>query len=162
MEKTVEEKTGLSLSRTSLLGDINISPEQIEEITGKDIATLSDAGVSSDMLENLAGAGADHMAYILKRIKEVNEEDKLLGDDAIYFSITLEGVDSSIIIGIPESKEDKRVSLEVFYDDITWKLVGEYELKDVQQRKMPEETLSDRTIAVLREIYLFWTEAKEK
>lgn len=151
--EAVEEKTGLSLSLVKLyIGDLNISKEQIEEVTGKEIFDLS---------ESLSGKNAEWAAYALQRIKDTDDIDKLLGDDALYFSISMEDGSSYLIIGIPKSEDEKKISVEIFYGEAVAKFVGTYEPGDVPDMEMPQPTMSDSTIAVLHEIYAYWMELQE-
>lgn len=157
----VEEKFGRSLSIFNfMLNDINISLEQLEEIIGKDIITISDAGVTSDVFKDIIQNNTSKITYSLKREKNLDEEYKLLGNDAIYFVIEFDDNDSSVIIGIPDSNMDKEICVEIIYGDLSWKFVGEYMLAADQGIEMPEETLSDTAIDVLKKIYSYWDEVK--
>ena len=63
--------------------------------------------------------------------------------------------DTDIILGIPKSKEVKQISLSVDYNDIFWRFVGEYKLADVETVEMPEETLNEETVDILKQIFAY-------
>ena len=53
-----------------------------------------------------------------------------------------------------------RISLVVYTDKITWSFTGKYEYKDVDEIEMPESTVSDKTISVLKSLYSAYLERK--
>lgn len=157
MLEGVEDKIGLPVSMLSLLiKDINISVEQLEEIIGKDIITISDSGITSEVFRSISGEKSEKAEYSLKRLKA--KEDMLLGKDAVYFEITMKEKNAGIIIGVPDDKDDKRIAIEILYGDIIWSFVGEYELTDDDDIRMPTKKLSDGTIDILKKIYQYWSE----
>lgn len=135
----------------SVSSDVKVSYDQIEEILGQDIATLNDEGVSNDLMNKVShGKSKD---YTLTMLKEVDEADKLLGDDAYYFEIDPKDYDTKLVVGIPKDKKETKCSMNVYTDQITWSFTGEYELKAVEDIQMPESTVSDNTIDMLKTIY---------
>ena len=143
----------------SFSSDVKVSYDQIEEILGQDIATLNDEGVSNDLMDKVShGKNKD---YTLTMLKEVDEADKLLGDDAYYFEIDLKDYDTKLVVGIPKDKKDTKCSMNVYTDDITWSFTGEYELKAVEDIQMPESTMSDNTIDMLKTIYSKYLEISD-
>ncbi len=135
----------------SISSDVKVSYDQIEEILGQDIATLNDEGVSNDLMDKVShGKSKD---YTLTMLKEVDEADKLLGDDAYYFEIDLKDYDTKLVVGVPKDKKDTKCSMNVYTDEITWSFTGEYELEAVEDIQMPESTVSDNTIDMLKTLY---------
>lgn len=143
----------------SFSSDVKVSYDQIEEVLGQDIATLDDEGISNDLMDNVShGKSKD---YTLTMLKEVDETDKLLGDDAYYFEIDLKDYDTKLVVGIPKDKNDTKCSMKVYTDDITWSFTGEYEIKSVEDIQMPESTVSDDTIDMLKTIYSKYLEISD-
>jgi hypothetical protein len=160
--ESLQDKIGISLPlMQNLVNDFYVSLDQIEEITGKDIITISDTGISSDVFESISGEDVSKVAYVLKQVKNTDEIDTLLGEDALYFSITFDDNDSYMIVGIPKNQEKKQLSVEIYSNEATWKLKMDYELGTVEPKQMPEVTLSDSTIEVLKKIYSYWEEYNE-
>ena len=50
----------------------------------------------------------------------------------------------------------------IYADKITWSFTGEYEIKTVEDIKMPEATVSDKTIDVLKSLYSSYLEIIKK
>ena len=67
---------------------------------------------------------------------------------------------TKLIVGVPKDKNDTDVSLVVYTDKITWSFTGKYEYKDVEEIEMPESTVSDKTISVLKSLYSAYLERK--
>ena len=158
-----EEKTGLPLDFVkSQLTDITISSSQIEDITGEKFVTMADAGVTHNSLEEFVKA-----VKLLSSFKQINSDAmsasyKLLGDDARYFMLELKDGMTKVYIGVPKDKSDKRTSFVVEYtgdgvaagaDTIVWKIKLDYEIGEVGEIDVPDETLSKETIELLKKVY---------
>ena len=121
----------------SASSDVKISYDQIEYILNQDIKTLKDEGVSSDLMENVSHRKNGGYTLSLLKDKDIDEKDKLLDDDAYYFDIDLKDYDTKLVVGIPKDKNDHRISANIYADKITWSFTGEYEIKTVEDIKMP-------------------------
>lgn len=157
-----EEKTGLPLDFIrDKLTDLTISSSQIEDITGEKFVTMADAGVTHNTLEEFVQA-----VKLLSSFKQIKTEDmttayKLLGDDARYFMLQLKGGMTKVYIGVPKDKNDKTTSFVVEYNvdgnaggaEIVWKIKFDYELAEVGDIEVPQETLSKDTIELIKKIY---------
>lgn len=158
-----EEKTGLPLDFVkSQLTDITISSSQIEDITGEKFVTMADAGVTHNSLEEFVKA-----VKLLSSFKQINSDAmsasyKLLGDDARYFMLELKDGMTKVYIGVPKDKDDKATSFVVEYTDdaaaagadaIVWKIKLDYEIGEVGEIDIPDETLSKETIEILKKVY---------
>lgn len=146
----------------SASSDVKISYDQIEYILNQDIKTLKDEGVSSDLMENVSHRKNGGYTLSLLKDKDIDEKDKLLDDDAYYFDIDLKDYDTKLVVGIPKDKNDHRISTNIYADKITWSFTGEYEIKTVEDIKMPEATVSDKTIDVLKSLYSSYLEIIKK
>lgn len=146
----------------SASSDVKISYDQIEYILNQDIKTLKDEGVSSDLMENVSHRKNGGYTLSLLKDKDIDEKDKLLDDDAYYFDIDLKDYDTKLVVGIPKDKNDHRISANIYADKITWSFTGEYEIKTVEDIKMPEATVSDKTIDVLKSLYSSYLEIIKK
>lgn len=142
--------------------DFYFSTEQIAEITGNEPVTLNDAGVNESLFEAVGGnKGAMKAAFSIKEKKNLPENEKLLGDEAYYFEIVLQSYNSSILIGVPKDSSKNEISLAVTQDDISWIFHGNYQITDDVVTELPEESLSDDQIEVLKKIYSYWQELKK-
>lgn len=146
----------------SIKGDMKISYDQIEDVLNKDITSVSDNGVSNDIMKALSKGEGDSYVVTLIKAKDVEVKDKLLGDDAYYFDIALKNYDTRLVIGIPKDKNDNRISANIYTDKVTWSFVGDYTYKDVDEIEMPESTISDKTIDTLKMLYSTYLELKQK
>ena len=142
----------------SISSDVKISYSQIEEVLNQDITTLSDEGVSNDLINKLAHGR--NKEYTITLLKSIDDKDRLLEKDAYYFEIDLKNYNTKLIVGVPKDKNDTDVSLVVYTDKITWSFTGKYEYKDVEEIEMPESTVSDKTISVLKSLYSAYLERK--
>ena len=158
-----EEKTGLPLDFIrNKLSSLTISSSQIEDITGEKFVTMADAGVTHNSLEEFVKA-----VKLLSSFKQINSDAmsasyKLLGDDARYFMLELKDGMTKVYIGVPRDKADKRTSFVVEYmgdgvaagaDNIVWKIKFNYEICEVREIDIPDETLSKETIEILKKVY---------
>ena len=158
-----EEKTGLPLDFVkSRLTDLTISSDQIEDITGVKLVTMADAGVTQNSLQEFIQA-----VKLLSAVKQVKADEmeaayKLLGDDAMYFVLKLNDDMTKVYIGVPKDKSDKSTAFVVEYTDdeaadgaetIVWKIKLDYEVGDVGEIEIPDETLSKDTIEILKKVY---------
>lgn len=158
-----EEKTGLPLDFIrNKLTSLTISSSQIEDITGEKFVTMADAGVTHNSLEEFVKA-----VKLLSSFKQINSDAmsasyKLLGDDARYFMLELKDGMTKVYIGVPRDKADKRTSFVVEYmgdgvaagaDNIVWKIKFNYEICEVREIDIPDETLSKETIEILKKVY---------
>ena len=146
----------------SASSDVKISYDQVEYILNQDIKTLKDEGVSSDLMKNVSRRKSGGYTLSLLKDKDVDEKDKLLDDAAYYFEIDLKDYDTKLVVGIPKDKNDHRISANIYADEITWSFTGEYEIKAVEEIKMPEATVSDKTIDVLKSLYSSYLEITKK
>ena len=161
--RKAEEKTGLPLDFIrNKLTDFTISSSQIEDITGEKLVTMADAGVTHNTLEEFVQA-----VKLLSSFKQIKAEDmaaeyKLLGDDAGYFMLELKDGMTKVYIGVPKDKNDKATSFVVEYTDdgaaagadtIVWKIKFDYEICEVGEIDVPDETLSKETIELLKKVY---------
>lgn len=137
----------------SIKGDVKISYDQIESVLNKDITSVSDNGVSNELMKELSKGERDSYIVTLLKAKDVEEKDKLLGDDAYYFDIALKNYDTRLVMGIPKDKNNNRISVNIYTDKVTWSFVGDYTYKAVDDIEMPESTISDKTIDTLRMLY---------
>lgn len=149
---------GAALIR-SISSDVKISYSQIEEVLNQNIITLNDEGVSNDLINKLAHG--KNKEYSIKLLKSVDDKYRLLENDAYYFEIDLKSYNTKLVVGVPKDKNDTEVSFVVYTDKITWSFTGEYEFKDVEETEMPESTVSDKTISVLKSLYSAYQERKE-
>ena len=143
----------------SISSDVKISYSQIEEVLNQDITTLSDKGVSNDLINKLAHGR--NKEYTITLLKSIDDKDRLLEKNAYYFEIDLKNYNTKLIVGVPKDKNDTDVSLVVYTDKITWSFTGKYEYKDVDEIEMPESTVSDKTISVLKSLYSAYLERKQ-
>ncbi len=142
----------------SISSDVKISYSQIEEVLNQDITTLSDEGVSNNLINKLAHGR--NKEYTITLLKSIDDKDRLLEKDAYYFEIDLKNYNTKLIVGVPKDKNDTDVSLVVYTDKITWSFTGKYEYKDVEEIEMPESTVLDKTISVLKSLYSAYLERK--
>lgn len=124
--------------------------------------TMADAGVTHNTLEEFVQA-----VKLLSSFKQIKAEDmaaeyKLLGDDAGYFMLELKDGMTKVYIGVPKDKNDKATSFVVEYTDdgaaagadtIVWKIKFDYEICEVGEIDVPDETLSKETIELLKKVY---------
>lgn len=144
----------------SVSSDVKISYAQIEEVLDQNIISLNDEGVSNELVNQVIYGKAED--YTLTVLKEISPEDELLGTDAYYFEMDLKNYDTKLIIGVPRNKNDTKWSVNVYTDKITWSFVGEYEIKNLEEIKMPESTVSDETIDILKMLYGTYLEIRDK
>lgn len=85
----------------SISGDVKISYDQIEKVLDRKITSLKEEGVSKELMDKVIHGSADDTLTLLK---EVEEADKLLGDDGYYFEIDLKDYNTKLVIGIPKNK----------------------------------------------------------
>lgn len=142
--------------------DNYISMEQIEEIVGLDIITISEKKITSDVFKALSGERVDDVKYDVKKIKNVTEEQMLIGDEAVYFNVQIDNADADLIIGIPNSNKDKCFSLEIIADEVTWEFIVDYELMKSAGKSMPDNLISEIKMGVLKTLYSYWLEEKNK
>lgn len=158
-----EEKTGLTLDFIrNKLKDFTISSSQIEDITGEKLVTMADAGVTHNTLEEFVQAVKLLSAFKQIKAEDMTAEYKLLGDDAGYFMLELKDGMTKVYIGVPKDKNDKSTSFVVEYTDdgaavgadtIVWKIKFDYEICEVGEIAVPDETLSKETIEMLKKVY---------
>lgn len=158
-----EEKTGLPLDFIrNKLTSLTISSSQIEDITGERLVTMADAGVTHNTLEEFVQAVKLLSSFKQIKAEDMNAEYKLLGDDAGYFMLELKDGMTKVYIGVPRDKADKRTSFVVEYtgdgvaagaDTIVWKIKLDYEIGEVGEIDIPDETLSKETIEILKKVY---------
>lgn len=158
-----EEKTGLPLDFIrNKLTSLTISSSQIEDITGERLVTMADAGVTHNTLEEFVQAVKLLSSFKQIKAEDMNAEYKLLGDDAGYFMLELKDGMTKVYIGVPRDKADKRTSFVVEYmgdgvaagaDNIVWKIKLDYEICEVREIDIPDETLSKETIEILKKVY---------
>nr|WP_296099174.1 hypothetical protein [uncultured Mediterraneibacter sp.] len=148
------------ISKSSVLGemlfgnitsDVKVSYDQIEYILDRKLDTIEDNGVSTDLIKDVSKG--KYTNYTLVLLKQVDENDKLIGDDAYYFELDLTEDNTRLIIGIPTDNKISEVSAKIYTDEITWSFVGDYSYKNVDEIEMPESTVSDKTIDMIRSIY---------
>ena len=148
------------ISKSSVLGemlfgnitsDVKVSYDQIEYILDRKLDTIEDNGVSTDLIKDVSKG--KNTNYTLVLLKQVDENDKLIGDDAYYFELDLTEDNTRLIIGIPKDNKISEVSAKIYTDEITWSFVGDYSYKNVDEIEMPESTVSDKTIDIIRSIY---------
>lgn len=158
-----EEKTGLPLDFIrNKLTSLTISSSQIEDITGERLVTMADAGVTHNTLEEFVQAVKLLSSFKQIKAEDMNAEYELLGDDAGYFMLELKDGMTKVYIGVPRDKADKRTSFVVEYmgdgvaagaDNIVWKIKLDYEICEVREIDIPDETLSKETIEILKKVY---------
>ena len=140
--------------------DVRISYDQIEYLLDEKIVSIEDEGVSRNLLEQIAdGKKKD---YTIFQNKKVESQDRLLGDNAYYFDITLDDYDTKIRVGIPKKSQDNRISMMIYAGQITWSFVCDYIDAEIAEIEMPASTVSDDTIETLKSIYSMYLEWKEK
>ena len=140
--------------------DVRISHDQIEYLLDEKIVSIEDEGVSRNLLEQIAdGKKKD---YTIFQNKKVESQDRLLGDNAYYFDITLDDYDTKIRVGIPKKSQDNRISMMIYAGQITWSFVCDYIDAEIAEIEMPASTVSDDTIETLKSLYSMYLEWKEK
>ena len=139
--------------------DVKISYDQIEKVLDRKITSLKEEGVSKELMDKVIHGSADDTLTLLK---EVEEADKLLGDDGYYFEIDLKDYNTKLVIGIPKNKNDTKWSMNVYTNEITWSFLGRYEMKNVKEIKMPKCTVSEQTIDILKALYSTYLEITNK
>lgn len=142
------------------VGDFYISDDQVAEIFGNNRVSLADAGISGDFLKQLEGENRFHLAQAIQRRKDLPESEMLLGEDALYFEIKLEQYGSTILLGIPKDAKEKKLMLIISSEEITWTVQGTYEpaANVTETMAIPQETLSEDQVALLKKIYEYWKE----
>ncbi len=140
------------------VGDFYISDDQVAEIFGSNRVSLADAGISGDFLKQLEGENRFHLAQAIQRRKDLPESEMLLGEDALYFEIKLEQYGSTILLGIPKDAKEKKLMLIISSGEITWTVQGTYEPAANMTETIPQETLSEDQVALLKKIYEYWKE----
>ena len=140
------------------VGDFYISDDQVAEIFGNNRVSLADAGISGDFLKQLEGENRFHLAQAIQRRKDLPESEMLLGEDALYFEIKLEQYGSTILLGIPKDVKEKKLMLIISSGEITWTVQGTYEPAVNVTETIPQETLSEDQVALLKKIYEYWKE----
>lgn len=153
-------KSGLTaLLLNSLMGEVNVSLDQLENIIGKDIITVTDEYISSDFFDTIERGKLPVKPSDIKRIRKVEGSDSLLGDDAYYFRYSDREKGIDCIIAIPKS-DAKRMAVKVSYEDMTLTLEGEYSLGAVRDESMPDKLISDTFVDVLKAIYQEYNKLK--
>ena len=123
---------------------------------------MADAGVTHNTLEEFVQAVKLLSSFKQIKAEDMNAEYKLLGDDAGYFMLELKDGMTKVYIGVPRDKADKRTSFVVEYmgdgvaagaDNIVWKIKLDYEICEVREIDIPDETLSKETIEILKKVY---------
>lgn len=160
MEK-IQEKTEIPPSVQKMIPDeINVSMDQLEDILGKDIITISESGISSDLFNNISGKDNKKMNYKIEKAECSDEAEDFLGKDAICYSVTLKETDTVLYMGIPEDEGEQKIYLSVLYDDVEWKFLCEYEVTDVEEPEMPQDILSNVIIKVIKTVINNWADSK--
>lgn len=137
---------GLSVS--SLLPEqVTINQEQLNELIGSTDLT--------ELTSSFEGIEPWQAVLALKTDRNIPESEALLGKDGIcYYRISIEGAE--VVIGIPESFSDRRVSVRAVTEEETVQIVFSYEETEVEEFVMPEVTVSDETISTLKQLYEYW------
>lgn len=161
VEKTADSGSFIGGFIKSISGDVKISYDQIEKVLDRKITSLKEEGVSEELMDKVIH-GRSTTDYTLTLMKEVKEADKLLGDDVYYFEIDLKDYNTKLVIGIPKNKNDTKWSMNVYTNKVTWSFLGKYEMKSVKEIKMPECTVSDQTIDILKALYSAYLEITNK
>lgn len=154
----ITDKSLLQTAFNFFVKDNYISMEQIKDVTGLDIITISDTEITSDVFKSLAGERNKNIKCSVKYLKNIADEHKILDDASMYFQVSLEGNDTGLIIGMPRSSKDKRFSLEITAENVTWKFVVEYRIMNSQGKEMPDNLVSETKIAILKKLYSYWIE----
>ena len=155
VEKAADSSPFIGGFIKSISGDVKISYDQIEKVLDRKITSLKEEGVSKELMDKVIHGSADDTLTLLK---EVEEADKLLGDDGYYFEIDLKDYNTKLVIGIPKNKNDTKWSMNVYTNEITWSFLGRYEMKNVKEIKMPKCTVSEQTIDILKALYSTYLE----
>lgn len=79
--------------------DVRISYDQIEYLLDEKIVSIEDEGVSRNLLEQIADGKRKIIRFPEQKVES---QDRLLGDNAYYFDITLDDYDTKIRVGIPK------------------------------------------------------------
>jgi len=159
VEKAADSSPFIGGFIKSISGDVKISYDQIEKVLDRKITSLKEEGVSKELMDKVIHGSADDTLTLLK---EVEEADKLLGDDGYYFEIDLKDYNTKLVIGIPKNKNDTKWSMNVYTNEITWSFLGRYEMKNVKEIKMPKCTVSEQTIDILKALYSTYLEITNK
>lgn len=160
IDKVAESSPFIGGLIKSISSDVKISYAQIEEVLNQNIISLNDEGVSNELVSQVIYGKAED--YTLTVLKEINPEDELLGTDAYYFEMDLKNYNTKLVIGIPKNRNDTKWSMNVYTDKITWSFTGEYEIKNVEEITMPESTVSDEIIDILKGLYTAYLEIRNK
>lgn len=148
----IGESTGFPVKKLfQKTGELNISLSQVEEITGKQAADFREK--LEELYLFLASDDSENAAWLLKRQKKPGEEHELLGKDVNYYSISMEGKELEIWFGIPKNQNDARISLEINRGNEHCTLVGSYEIAVVEPVEIPESSIDENWITILKMIY---------
>lgn len=159
----LEDKIGIPASMLGfLIDDLNVSLSQIEEVVGQDIVTFSEKGMTSDVLEDIAKDKESAKSYELTYLKKPQTDLLLLGEDAYYFELHIWSTDMKMILGIPKDASEKKISVYTQMDEAIWKTIGNYEICDVAEIAVPQNTVSDKTISFLKNLYDVWKETESE
>ena len=164
MIDTAGDKMDVSLGLlTAFVSDMYVSLDQFEYIIGKDILTVSDAGISSEVFEGISKTGEiKKLGYVLMPSKEPYAKSDKLDKDAMYFSFKHKESGTILVIGIPENEEDNNIWCYVEKDGTSWEVYMEYAPEDDKGIEMPEETFSDDQLEFIKEIYSYWEDSKKE
>ncbi len=148
MVNMAKEKIGFSLpfSFGSFPEEMNISLDQIEMITGQRSESPF-LGVSGGLLS----VDGSYIAKHLKEYKNIPKKEQLLGEKAVYYRLMMD--DGNVIIGIPTSSKEQRLSISIKEQSGTSHFVMDYHFQDVDSIEMPRESVSDETIKLIRQIW---------
>lgn len=152
----ITDKSLLQTAFNFFVKDNYISMEQIEDVIGLDIITISDTEITSDVFKALAGERNKNIKYSVQYVRDIDDEYQILDDEAMYYKVSVEGNDTELIIGMPRSSKDKRFSLEINAENVTWEFIVEYKIMNSHGKEMPDNLVSENKIAILKNLYSYW------
>lgn len=155
----MDEKADIKIPLLNLIlpKEMNVSIRQIEEITGKKLVSLPEVGITSEFFRNLTKGKQGKAKFKIEKYKDILPDRKFVGEEAAYFKITLLESGAVLVIGTPDSPDVKKMSMELQYEEVTLQLVLEYEFAEVDDREMPEESLSESVVGMLKRLYEYYS-----
>lgn len=162
MIDAVGNKIGFSLGfLSSMLGDMNVSLEQLEYIVDKDILTVTDTGISSEVFKGISGEqDLRKLGWVLKYDKNAAYKTANLDDSALYFTLESKEDNLLMIIGIPKASNDNKIWLFVDNNGMRWSADVDYKFVQESGLEMPEETFTEDQLKWIKEIYKLWKKEK--
>lgn len=148
----VDKKTSLPVSLLKLaIGNVYVSLEDIEELTGKKITTIRESGITLDTFRGIINneKSAD---YTLEILSADQVKEAFLEEEAVYFRLAVEQTGTVAVLAIPKSKNVDKIAMQVDYKGMHWDFYMTYQITEVDPIEIPASNIPDKVKDVFKMI----------